>query len=106
MSACVGLTGPFVLVLLLAAVIGGARASDLCPDEQSTRQLPPVTNTCAALDPVVRRPSALPLDQYESKLDEFFGQFCHRRLDAGWGMDKTVRDTGPFIATQAANGTY
>jgi hypothetical protein len=106
MPACRRLLQPIALVLALTAVIAGARASDLCPDEQSTRQLPPPSNTCAVLDPVVRRPSALPLDQYESRLNEFFGQYCHRRLDAGWGMDKTVRDTGPFIATQQTDGTY
>jgi hypothetical protein len=106
MLACPRLSWPFAFLLSLCASIAGARASDLCPDEQSTRQLPPPSNTCTALDPVVRRPSTLPLDQYESRLNEFFGQYCHRRLDAGWGMDKTVRDTGPFIATQQTDGTY
>ena len=30
---------------------------------------------------------------------------CHRNFAAGWQMDKTVRDTGPFIAT-LANGKW
>jgi hypothetical protein len=56
------------------------------------------------LDPVIRRPSALPLDRFEMKLNEFLGQFCHRRLGAGWKMDKTVRDSGPFLAKQEIAG--
>ncbi len=86
------------LALTLGAT--GVRASNLCPDEQTTRQLPPADPTvCAALDPVVRRPSALPLDQYEEKLNQFIGRYCHRRLESGWKMDKTVRDAGPFFGT-------
>ena len=96
----------FVWILLLLGLLTGARASDLCPDEQAARQLPPAGNTCAALDPIVRRPGKLPLDQYEAKLNAFFGQFCHRRLELGWAMDKTVRDTGPYIATQDTNGGF
>ena len=91
---------------VLAAVVTlffislNARASELCPDEQATEQLPPADPAyCAKLDPVVRKPSALPLDQYESKLNDFIGNYCHRRLNAGWAMDKTVRDAGPFFGT-------
>jgi len=92
------------LTLLLLAT--GANASDLCPDEQPTRQLPPIDPTfCAGLDPVVRKPSALPLDQYEEALNKFIGGYCHRRLESGWKMDKTVRDAGPFIAT-LSNGAW
>ncbi len=97
---------PIAWVLVLLAFMAGARASDLCPDEQPVRQLPPIGNNCAALDPIVRRPGKLPLDQYEAKLNEFFSQFCHRRLEAGWAMDKTVRDTGPYIATQNPDASY
>jgi hypothetical protein len=79
-----------------------AVASELCPDEQATEQLPPEDpGYCATLDPIVRKPSALPLDQYEEKLNKFIGHFCHRRLAGGWKMDKTVRDAGPFVATLA-----
>jgi hypothetical protein len=49
----------------------------------------------------MRRPSALPLDQYEAKLNDFIGNYCHRRLASGWKMDKTVRDAGPFVASLA-----
>ena len=86
------------LGILLA--VTGARASELCPDEQKTRQLPPLDPTyCSKLDPIVRKPSALPLDQYEAKLNDFIGNYCHRRLASGWKMDKTVRDAGPFFST-------
>jgi hypothetical protein len=101
---CVRRLAAFVLSLVLVAT--GAAASQLCPDEQATEQLPPADPAyCARLDPVMRRPSALPLDQYESTLNDFIGHYCHRRLASGWKMDKTVRDAGPFVAT-LATGTW
>ena len=54
---------------------------------------------CASLESVVRAPSALPLDEYQAKLDIYLGNYCHRSTSAGWRRDKTVRDTGPFTAT-------
>jgi hypothetical protein len=91
---------------LLVLATTTVRASDLCPDEQPTEQLPPADPSyCMKLDPAVRRPSALPLDKYEAKLDDFIGHYCHRRLNAGWAMDKTVRDAGPFFGT-LTNGTW
>ena len=84
------------LTLLFIATTAGA--SQLCPDEQPTEQLPPADPAfCARLDPIMRKPSALPLDQYEAELNDFIGNDCHRRLAAGWKMDKTVRDAGPFF---------
>jgi cytochrome c553 len=92
------------LTLLLLAT--AARASDLCPDGQPTEQLPPTDPTyCAKLDDAMRHPSRLPLDQYESVLNDFVGHYCHRRLADHWAMDKTVRDAGPFVAT-LSNGTW
>ncbi|WP_216856283.1 hypothetical protein [Acidisphaera sp. S103] len=94
------------LALILLVIGTTASASELCPDEQATEQLPPADPSyCADLDPIVRKPSALPLDQYERKLNKFISHFCHRRLNAGWKMDKTVRDAGPFVAT-LANGKW
>jgi len=90
-------------VLVLAAA---ARASELCADEQATEQLPPQDpKYCHDLDDAMRHPSALPLDQYERKLDDFISHYCHRRTAEHWGMDKTVRDAGPFIAN-LAGGTW
>jgi hypothetical protein len=54
---------------------------------------------CAGLETVLRAPSALPLDQYQAKLDLYLGNYCHRNASAGWRRDKSVRDTGPFTAT-------
>src|SRR5580692_11939694 len=97
------LAGVVLAFLILATV---ARASDLCPDEQQTEQVPPKDPAyCADLDAAMRHPSALPLDQYESKLNDFIGHYCHRRLADHWAMDKTVRDAGPFVAT-LADGTW
>jgi hypothetical protein len=47
----------------------------------------------------------LPLDQYETQLNQYLTAMCHRNSAAGWQRDKTVRDTGPFIAT-LANGKW
>lgn len=54
---------------------------------------------CRSLIDAVRDPSALPLDQYEAKLNQFFGNYCHRDTASGWRRDKHVRDAGPFTAT-------
>jgi hypothetical protein len=56
---------------------------------------------CRSLAAVIRKPAALPLAEYEAKLDQFFGHYCHRDAAAGWVHDKYVRDAGPFIATFA-----
>jgi Cytochrome P460 len=86
--------------LTLLFLVTTARASELCPDEQATEQLPPADPAyCADLDQAMRKPSALPLDLYEAKLDDFISHYCHRRLTLGWAMDKTVRDAGPFFGT-------
>jgi hypothetical protein len=79
---CVRRLAALVLALVCAAT--GAAASPLCPDEQATEQLPPADPAfCARLDPIMRKPSALPLDQYEATLNDFVGHYCHRRLASG-----------------------
>lgn len=88
-------------IACLVALVPFARAAGLCDDEQATPQIPTDLALCAQLDPIVRKPGALPLDQYEIQLNRYLGAMCHRNLAAGWKMDKTVRDTGPFIATLA-----
>ncbi len=61
---------------------------------------------CAqALLPIVRKPSALPLNEYQAKLADYLRNFCHRDEKAGWKVDKRVRDTGPWIGTYA-NGHW
>ena len=94
----------------LAACIGllsniAANASATCPDEQSTPQVPKDLKLCEQLKDAVRRPSALPLDQYEAKLGEYLGAMCHRDEAGGWKVDKRVRDAGPWIGTYA-NGKW
>lgn len=87
-----------MLALAIAASGLPALASDLCPAEQAEDLLPKDPALCAALDPVVRRPRALPLYEYQAKLGDYLRNFCHRRTDAGWKPDKFIRDTGPFTA--------
>ena len=81
------------------------RASPECPAEQSTPQVPTDLGLCASLEPVIRKPSALPLDQYEAKLGRYIRAFCYRDPQAGWKSDKAVRDTGPFTA-RFVNGQW
>ncbi|HEY5065207.1 MAG TPA: hypothetical protein VIJ04_10375, partial [Xanthobacteraceae bacterium] len=79
--------------------VGPGMASPTCPDEQATPQVPTDRALCGALDPVMRHPSALPLELYEAKLGQYLTNFCHRDLAKGWRVDKRIRDTGPYIAT-------
>jgi hypothetical protein len=79
-------------------------ASSTCPDEQSTKQVPNL-ELCKTLEPIVRRPSALPLNEYETKFGEYLGAMCHRNEDGGWKVDKRIRDTGPWTGT-FANGKW
>ena len=60
---------------------------------------------CQRLEGVVRRPSALPLPDFEQQLNLYFGNYCHRDAASGWVRDKYVRDAGPFTAT-FANGAW
>ncbi|HEY7577433.1 MAG TPA: cytochrome P460 family protein [Acetobacteraceae bacterium] len=86
---------------LLLLAYSSAHAASLCADEMATPQIPTDLGLCAELDPIVRKPSALPLDQYEIQLNRYVSAMCHRNAAGGWRRDKTVRDTGPFIATLA-----
>jgi len=89
----------------LVALAAPAHAAGRCDDEQATEQIPTDLALCAQLEPVVRKPGALPPDQYQIQLNRFLGAMCHRNLAAGWKMDKTVRDTGPFTAA-LVNGKW
>jgi len=80
-------------------------AAETCADLQPTPQIPTDLKLCAQLDPIVRHPGALPLDKYEQALNRYVSAMCHRNVAAGWRMDKTVRDTGPFIAS-LVNGKW
>ena len=79
-----------------------ANASPTCPDEQSTPQLPADLKLCESLESIVRQPSALPLNEYETKFGQYLGAMCHRNEAAGWKVDKRIRDTGPWIGTYAS----
>jgi Cytochrome P460 len=73
-------------------------ASSSCPDEQRTSQVPKDVALCAKLEQIVRKPHALPLDEYEAKLGDYLSNFCHRDLGKGWKVDKQIRNTGPYVA--------
>ena len=80
-------------------------AATTCAEEQPSPQLPTDPALCQALLPIVRKPSALPFNEYQSKLADYLRNFCHRDEKAGWKVDKRVRDTGPWIGTYA-NGRW
>ena len=60
---------------------------------------------CEALLPIVRKPSALPLNEYQASSATTLRNFCHRDEKSGWKVDKRVRDTGPWVGTYA-NGHW
>src|ERR1041385_6480213 len=86
-------------IATLAGCIGllsslGVQASSTCPDEQPTKQVPTDLDLCTRLEPIVRAPSALPLNEYEKALGDYLGAMCHRNEEpGGWKVDKRVRDT-------------
>lgn len=84
------------LSVVLAAEAGAA--SGHCAAERTVALTPSDPALCASLAEAVRAPAALPLDQYQTKLDAFLGNYCHRDEAAGWRRDKGIRDTGPFTA--------
>ncbi len=103
-AICAALTS---LLALLAAL--PAAAQPACAAEQARPLTPADPALCERLAPVVRRPGALPLAEYEEKLGDFLRAFCHREAAKGWKRDKGVRDTGPFTAALADGkwtGTY
>lgn len=54
---------------------------------------------CDELEAKLRRPSALPLGEYQTVLNAYGASFCHRNAAAGWVHDKFLRLTGPRVAT-------
>jgi hypothetical protein len=102
-------TGPAVLVsfalccffaLSLDPSLQVPAAAQLsCAAEQPAPLLPKDPELCARLAPVIRRPGALPLEEYEEALGSFLRNVCYRDEASGWKRDKRVRDTGPFTAS-------
>jgi cytochrome c553 len=93
------------LVVLSLEPVQPASAQAACSAEQPAPLLPREPALCARLAPVIRRPGALPLNEYEEALGSFLRNFCYRDEAAGWKRDKRVRDTGPFIAS-LQNGVW
>jgi len=78
-----------------------AHAAPTCPEQQSSPQTPQDLALCAQLEPNMRRPGTMPLNEYETVLNNFMSHMCYRNVQGGWKSDKRIRDTGPFIATYA-----
>lgn len=93
---------PALAAALVVATAGAGFAA--CRAERPLPMAAVDPATCASLAAAVRRPSALPLAEYEAVLDRFLGHYCHRDPASGWVRDKDVRDTGPFTAARAGDG--
>ncbi len=69
---------------------------------------PPQKSTCAALLKKVQAsgPATLAdLPAYQSNLNKFFSNYCHRDQASGWRSDIQLRDTGPYIQ-QIVDGAW
>ena len=84
---------------LIAAVGIQAALAASCPAERKSPLLPSDRALCQRLAPIVAQPSALPLGAYERQLGIYLRNYCHRDDTAGWVRDKSVRDTGPYVAS-------
>src|ERR1700733_10092434 len=93
-SAAVALT--ICLGLLSTLTV---QASPACPEQQTSPQGPTNLAICKQLEPTIRHPGAMPLNDYETALNQFLSNMCHRNTEAGWVSDKRVRDTGPWIGS-------
>jgi Cytochrome P460 len=105
-----GASTAFAASLILLSSLA-AYASSTCPEEQTTEQVPTPAQLamCRQWHDAVRKPSALPLDQYEGKLSDYLANLCHRDVAGGWKVDKYIRDTGPYVASYQGghwSGTY
>ncbi|MEM9552732.1 MAG: hypothetical protein AAGC60_00615 [Acidobacteriota bacterium] len=91
----------FVLLCLLVPAVGAQENTLTCDADRGRPLLPDAAQAaqCDALETTIRRPAALPLDEYEQALGDYLRMFCHRREGAGWERDQSVRDTGPFTAS-------
>lgn len=74
-------------------------ASTECPEEQRTPQELRDPKLCAELEPIIRKPRSLALNEYQAKLGTYLQNYCHRDLKSGWKVDKHIRDTGPFVGS-------
>ena len=81
----------------LVFVSGNVLGAPACKVERAEPLISADAALCDELEEAVRKPGALPHDQYEAKLAAFLRNYCHRREASGWTPDKQMRDTGPFI---------
>ncbi|MBO6785121.1 MAG: cytochrome P460 family protein, partial [Alphaproteobacteria bacterium] len=89
----------FALAALTMVAQTALAQDNSCPAHKAEKLVAKDPQMCALLDATVRAPGKLPLAEYEAKLGEYLGAFCHRNADAGWVRDKRLRDTGPFVST-------
>jgi len=93
---------PLAFMIVAALEVLPAAAAEAPPACAAYRADPVVMTDpalCAELEAKVRKPSALPLGEYETVLNAYGANFCHRNEAAGWVHDKSIRLAGPRIAT-------
>jgi hypothetical protein len=95
-------TNVIVVAVAVGALVQGmtlpAAADTKCLAERTYTMAVTDPELCHSLESEIRLPSALPLTNYENKLDQFFSHYCHRNAETGWVRDKHVRQTGPYTA--------
>ena len=92
------LTGLAMAVTLWSGLADAAERAT-CASYRAEPVGPRDATLCASLAEKVRTPSAFSLGEYETILNDFGANFCHRDEAAGWEHDKFIRLTGPRIAT-------
>jgi hypothetical protein len=96
-------------ITVLASLASFSSLADSCPALRPVELKPADLAECAALEPDIRRPGALPMQEYQEKLGRFLRAYCHRNPAGGWAVDKNLRDTGPFVGHLASgpkSGVY
>src|SRR5262249_21275017 len=91
--------GALMICVLADLLPLAVQASPTCPDEQASEQIPKDLALCRTLEPIVRQPSAYPLDEYETALSKYLDGLCHRDLKGGCKADRRSRATGPWTGT-------
>jgi len=91
------------LASLLVAALWSVHARAAGPEACAAYSAEPIVMKdaalCRELEAKVRKPSAVPFDEYEVALNAYSANFCHRNAAAGWVHDKFLRLSGPRVAT-------
>src|SRR5690554_1753297 len=86
-------------IAMVVSLPAAAAAPAACPTFRAEPVVMADPALCAELEAKVRNPAALPIGEYETVLNAYGANFCHRNEAAGWVHDKGIRLAGPRVAT-------